>query len=139
MNEESMMFIPDEEIFNNLKKYISEKASIKTWVGRNKVDNQNPMIVFEESRNEIYSRSTTYNNITRVLNYNINIYCKNLPNNYEIVQELTILVCELMQNFYKMSGGLIGKFPTFDITDKTSYQANLRFTTHYIPKGLKLY
>lgn len=139
MNEISNMFLPNNEILTNLRDYITFKSKNKTWVGRNKVNNQNPMIVFKEARNELNSRSTTYDNTTRILNYNINIYCHSLPNSYQIVSELVILVCEVMQGYYKMDGGLIADIMNYTENENTGFMANLRFTTRFIPNKNKLY
>ena len=74
MSETQFAYLPNEEIFKTLEKYVKENASVETWVGRNKVDNVNPMIVFNETRNEIVSSSTTYNTTTRLLSFSIDIY-----------------------------------------------------------------
>lgn len=139
INEIKNMFKPNNEIFTNLKDYINANASVNTWVGRIKSGKYNPVVVFEEYRNELNTRSTTYDNTTRIMNYNINIYCSELNNSYEIVNELVVLVIEVMQGYYKMTGGLVGVIPTYDDPNKVSYQANLRFTTRFIPTKEKLY
>lgn len=138
MKEISNMLLPNQEILVNLNDYIQKNASVKTWVGRVKVNNTSPIVVFSEARNELQTRSTTYDNTTRIINYNINIYCEKLVNSYEIVEELIILVTNVMQGYYNMTGGVIAIIPTFD-DNKASYQANLRFTTRYIPRNKKLY
>ena len=74
MNEVKDMFKPQKDIFENLKSYINENSTLKTWVGKNKISNSNPMIVFKEARNELNTRSTTYDNTTRIMNYNINTF-----------------------------------------------------------------
>ena len=139
MLEIENMFQPNEEILKNLQSYIKQNASVETWVGRNRTQNKNPIIVFQEARNELQSKSTTYDNTTRIINYNINIYCSHNVNSYDIVKELVVLVTKVMQGYYKMNGGLIAILPNFDGKDKIGYQANLRFTTRFIPSKLKLY
>lgn len=139
MLEIENMFQPNEEILKNLQSYIKQNASVETWVGRNRTQNKNPIIVFQEARNELQSKSTTYDNTTRIMNYNINIYCSQNINSYDIVKELVVLVTKVMQGYYKMNGGLIAILPNFDGKDKIGYQANLRFTTRFIPSKLKLY
>lgn len=138
MKEISNMLLPNQEILVNLNDYIQKNASVKTWVGRVKVNNTSPIVVFSEARNELQTRSTTYDNTTRIINYNINIYCEKLVNSYEIVEELIMLVTNVMQGYYNMTGGVIAIIPTFD-DNKASYQANLRFTTRYVPRNKKLY
>ena len=139
MNEIKNMFKPNIEIYQNLKDYIKSNASVETYIARNKISNKYPLIVFEEARNELNTRSTTYDNTSRLLNYNINIYCSNDEKSLEIVNELVVLVTNLMQGYYKMQGGLIAVLPGFDETNKGSYQANLRFTSRFIPTQNKLY
>lgn len=138
INEISKMFLPNNEILTNLKSYIETKFK-SAWIGRNKVSNQNPMIVFKEARNELNTKSTTYDNTTRIMNYNINVYCHTLPNSYQIVTELIILICEVMQGYYKMDGGLVGEIMNYKENEATGFIANLRFTTRFIPSKNKLY
>ena len=123
----------------NLKSYINDNATLKTWVGKNKISNSNPMVVFKEARNELNTRSTTYDNTTRIMNYNINIYCNKRNDSREVVEELVVLVNEVMVGFYKMQGGLIAINDNYDDKNKNSCQANLRFTTKFMPKTKRLY
>lgn len=139
MNEISNMFLPNNEILNNLNNYIKNKYSISTWVGRIKVDNQNPMIVFRETRNELNSKSTTHDNTTRIMNYDIKVYCHTLPNSYNVVSELVILICEVMQGYYKMTGGLVADIMRYNDNEATGFMATLKFTTRFIPSRNKLY
>lgn len=139
MNEVKDMFKPQKDIFENLKSYINENSTLTTWVGKNKISNSNPMIVFKEARNEINTRSTTYDNTTRIMNYNINIYCNKRNDSREVVEELVVLVNEVMVGFYKMQGGLIAINDNYDDKNKISCQANLRFTTKFMPKTKRLY
>ena len=139
MNEISKMFLPNNEIMDNLKDYINSKASVKTWVGRLKVNNQNPMIVFREARNELNSTTTTYDNTTRIMNYEIKVYCHSLPNTYSIVSELVLLICEVMQCYYHMTGGLVSEIMNYTENEATGFMATLRFTTRFIPSRNKLY
>lgn len=139
MNEISNMFLPNNEILNNLNNYIKNKYSISTWVGRIKVDNQNPMIVFRETRNELNSKSTTHDNTTRIMNYDIKVYCHTLPNSYNVVSELVVLICEVMQGYYKMTGGLVADIMRYNDNEATGFMATLRFTTRFIPSRNKLY
>lgn len=138
-NEISNIFLPNKEIFLNLKDYIKNNASIETYVSRIKVDTKDVVIVFSEPHNVLQSKSTTHNNTTRTLNYNIEIFCRNQKDNYAIANELSILVCEVMQGHYKMMGGLQGIIPTFDGKNKDSFQAQLRFTSQFYPSKNKLF
>lgn len=139
MNEIKNIFLPNEEIYQNLKDYINENASVSTKVARVKIRNEYPLIVFEEARNELNTTTTTYDNTTRLLNYNVNIYCSDRIDNFEVCQELVVLVTNVMQGYYKMQGGLVTFLTGFEETDKSSCQANLRFTSRFIPTRNKLY
>lgn len=133
------MFRPKNEILKNLQEYIKNNSKIETWVGTKKIYNRTPIIILEEPINELLSRSTTYDNTVRSLNYKINIYCEKLKDSYEIVQELAILVAEVMEGYYHMDGGVIAITPVFNDSDKNSWQATLRYTTRFIPSRNKLY
>ena len=139
MKEIKNVFLPNREIFDNLKEYIIENASVPTFVRRVRTLQDYPLIVFQEARNEIESRSTTYDNTTRLLNYNINIYCNHRVDNLEICEELALLVSEVMQGYYKMQGGVIARIPTYDDKNQTSYLINMRFNSRYIPSKQKLF
>lgn len=139
INEVRNMFKPKNEILKNLQEYIKTNSKIETWVGTKKIYNKTPVIILEEPINELLTRSTTYDNTVRSLNYKINIYCEKLKNGYEIIQELVILVAEVMEGYYHMDGGLIAITPVFNDSDKNSWQATMRYTTRYIPSRSKLY
>lgn len=138
MSEINNMFLPNEEIYSSFKDYIESKVDYEIWVGRNKIKGQEIAIVFEESKNVLQSHSTTYDNTIRALSYNVDIYCTEKENSYEIVKELSILTIEFMQGIYKMNGGLNAIIPLFDNKNHTSYQATLRFTTNFKPNENKL-
>ena len=143
MNEIKNIFLPNKEILDNLNSYI--KYNIKgtdipdVWVGRRKIDNKNPMVVFTETRNEEQSRSTTYDNTTRVMSYNVDVFCYSFKNSYDIATRLATMVCEVMQGYYKMKGGVIGVVPTFDQNKENPIRINLRFTARFIPSQNKIY
>lgn len=139
MSEIKNMYLPSIEIFKNLKDYIQENASAEVYVSRNKVIGKFPLVVFEEARNELDTKSTTYDNTTRTLNYNINIYCNHRVDNFELCSEIATLITQVMQGYYKMSGGVIATIPTYDDANKTSYQINMRFTSRFIPSKNKLF
>lgn len=139
MSEIDNMFLPNEEIYSNLKDYINDNFEEEVWIGRNKVVGENITIIFEESKNVLLSQSTTKDNTTRTLNYEIDIYCLERLDSYEIVKKLTILVIEFMQGIYKMNGGLNAIIPIYNGKNHTSYQASLRFSTSFKPNENKLF
>lgn len=139
MSEISNMFNVEEDVFNYLKKYIEKHSSITTKVSRFVIKNENPLIVFEEERNDLSSRSTTYDYTTRALSYRIDIYCKKLPQCKKIVKELIVLVCEVMEEIYRMKGGVTAYSDNYDGVNIDSSNAILRFTTNFIPEYNKIY
>lgn len=139
MNETRNILKPKREILEVLQEYIKENSEIDVWVGLKKIENRTPTIIVEEARNEITSRSTTYDNIIRTLNYKINIYCNNNKKSYEILEELIVLVANVMEGYYHMEGGVIAITPIYSETDKNSWQATLRYTTRFIPSRNKLF
>lgn len=138
MGEHSNMFDVQHEILNNLNNYIKKNVDYEVFVNTKKVREDMPTIIFEMPRNELQSRSTNYVNTTRLINFNINIYCYRKSNCKRIVEELAVLVCDVMEEYYHMKGGLIAILPILD-NQQSSYQANLRFTASYIPSQLKIY
>lgn len=139
MSETKNVFLPNEEIFTNLKSFVEENASCEVWVGRNKVEEQKNVVIFEETNNLLLTHSTTFDNTTRALTYNIEIYCRQNEDNYQVAKEIAILVLEVMQDHYKMIGGINAILPTFDGKNKNSYQATLRFTKSFKPNENKLF
>ena len=143
--ENITVFEPYNEIYEVLKDYVESTynnnhvGSKKVEVLKNKISQETPCVIFSEPINKLQTQSTTYDNTTRTLNYDINIYCNKNNNSEQIVRELAILVIEVMQGHYHMNGGVISIMPQFDSPLKDSYQANLRFTTNYIPSRSKLY
>ena len=138
-NEIKNMFLPSKEIFLTLKDYINKNANVETYVSRIKIDTKDIVIVFSEPHNVLQSKSTTHDNTIRTLNYNIEIFCRNQKDNYAIANELAIFVCEVMQGYYKMMGGLQGIIPTFDGKNKDSFKSELRFTSNFYPNQNKLF
>lgn len=139
MSETKNIFKPRAEILKNLQDYIKSNSEIEVWVGTRRIINKSPCIILEEARNEITSRSTTYDNTIRTLNYKINIYSSKNKNNYEIVENLCLLVAEFMEGYYHMEGGIIAITPIYSETDKNSWQATMRYTSRFIPSRNKLY
>lgn len=139
MLEIKNMFNVEEEVFLYLQDYIKNNYSIDTKVSDIVLEKHNPLVVVEEDRNDLVSRSTTYDRTKRALSYSINIFCSKRVDSKKIVKELSVLVCNVMQNHFKMKGGLIGIIPMYDDPNTVSYQAIIRFTTNYIPSENKIY
>lgn len=127
-----------DEIFENMRNYVKDKVPYSVYISQHKIDQSMPTITFEMPRNELQSKSTNYTNTTRALNFNINVYCYGKHNSKDIVEELALLVCDVMDGFYHFKGGIIAVLPVL-ANQQPSYQANLRFTASYIPSQMKIY
>jgi hypothetical protein len=127
-------------IYKNLRDYLTENSQYKPYVSTRIVENKNPLVVFEETRNEILERTTDYNNRTRIINYTINIFAddKNEATSPTICRELAELVSNVMEDYYHATGGVIGNLPRYNDTSNT-YQIQMRYTLKYIPSKAKLY
>lgn len=134
------IFNVKKSIFQSLKEYVEENNSYNALVLTRATNNQFPLVVFEENRNELEIRTTNYKTITRILNYNVNIYAKDINeiSGNDICEVLAQLVIEVMQGYYNCNGGIVALIPRYD-NNVTSYQMNLRFTTRYIPSQNKIF
>lgn len=138
MNELQNLFLPNQEVFANLKSYIETKQPLAK-VKRNSILNEDVLVVFKEAKNTLKSKSTTNNFTTRTLNYELEIYCKAQKDNYKLLLELSTLISEVFEGYYNMTGGIMAIFPNYDGKNGGSYQATLRYTSNYMPSIKKIY
>lgn len=136
----SSIFQVKKVIFKDLKEHIKSKCTFSVDVKMRKVDElkDTPLVLFSEERNESFNRTTNYQNQDRIINYEINIYCKGKDCEQKI-DDLSILVVEVMENKYHMEGGLLSVIPYFDDNEPYTLQANFRYTTRYNPSRLLIY
>lgn len=117
------------EIYSNLKDYISNKSKFKPEIKRTVIKNIYPLVVFEELTNTLESVSQDCNSLEemRNLSYEINIYA--IPQNEidadQICSEIANLVMNIMQKYYHMQGGLDARFININSSKATQY--TLRF------------
>ena len=114
-----------EEIFENIKTYISAKSKYSPTIKKSVVDNVYPLVVFETNLNESDSISQDYYRLdqTRKLSFEINIFAvdKNGINSNIICDELANLVCSVMQGYYLMQGGIDVKLKNINTSKATKY------------------
>ena len=136
----SSIFQVKKVIFKELKDYVKANSKFAVDVKMRKIDElgDTPLILFSEARNETYGRTTNYQDQHRIINYEINIYCKGKDCEQKI-DDLSILVVEIMENKYHMEGGLLSVIPYFDDNEPYTLQANFRYTTRYNPSRLLIY
>lgn len=127
-------------IYKNLKEYLTKNSNYSPTITTRIIENANPLVVFEETRNETYVRTTNYVNRDRILNYTINIFADDIDEaaSPTICRELAQLISEVMEDYYHAEGGITGTIPRYNDTSNT-YQIQMRYTLKYIPNKAKLY
>lgn len=114
-----------EEIFENIKKYLTAKSKYAPSIKKNVVDNVYPLVVFETNLNESDSITQDFYRLdqTRRLSFEINIFAIdiNSVNSSVICDELSNLVCDVMQGYYLMQGGIDAKLKNINTSKATKY------------------
>lgn len=113
------------ELFTNLKLYITSNSQFNPYVLKNVVDNKYPLVVFENNTNLENSRTIDNYSLERerALSFEINIYATNI-NEYDssdICDELAQLVTDVMQGYCKMQGGIDAKLKNINTAKATQY------------------
>ena len=135
------IFKADEEIFNSLVKYIKDndnKYEIK--VARFLIKKKVPLVILEETKNQLNGATSNWGNQERLLNYNINIYAE-AKNGYDpvtVARYIANLVSTLMEQKYKLRGGIVGNFANYDDRVET-YRINMRYSGKYYPSNNLLF
>lgn len=116
-------------IFDTLKKYIKSKADFDVTISQNLLENQYPLIIFEENSNTLGSYTTDrYRmNSTRQLSYTITIMAIDTDeiDGIDICEILAQRVIELMEIGYNFKGGIYSKFS--NVTKARSTEWTLKF------------
>ena len=122
-----------EEIFENIKKYLSAKSEYSPKIKKNVVDNVYPLVVFETNLNQSDSTSQDFFRLdqTRNLSFEISIFAIDIQNvnSGVICDELSNLVCNVMQGYYLMQGGIDAKLKNINTSKATKYV--LHFTYNW--------
>lgn len=118
-----------EEIFNNIKKYIQakyiSKSNEQVEIKKNIVDNTYPLVVFETNANtsDYITQDTFRIDQVRNLSFEISIFAININqiNSSVICDELANLVCQVMNVYYGMQGGIDAKLKNINPAKATKY------------------
>ena len=129
------------EIYQLLREYIVKKSKYNPSVLKNVIDNKYPLVVFENNTNTLdYRTQDRYRlNQVRSLSFEINIFAitQNNIDSSIICDELANLVCDVMQEYYGMQGGLDAKLKNINSSKATKYV--LHFTCKVDVKRNKIY
>lgn len=129
------------EIYQVLKEYIVKKSKYNPIVLKNVIDNKYPLVVFENNVNTLEYRTQDRYRLDQVrnLSFEINIFAiaqDNIDSSI-ICDELTNLVCDVMQEYYGMQGGLDAKLKNINSSKATKYV--LHFTCKVDVRRNKIY
>lgn len=114
-----------DEIFEILSKYITKHNQYDAKVKRNVIDNVYPLVVFEENTNTLdtITQDRYRMNSVRNLSFEISIFAVNINNidSGVICDELADLVCDVMQEYYLMQGGVDAKLKNINTAKARKY------------------
>ena len=129
------------EIYQVLKEYIAKKSKYNPFVLKNVIDNKYPLVVFENNVNTLDYRTQDRYRLDQVrsLSFEINIFAitQNNIDSSIICDELANLVCDVMQEYYGMQGGLDAKLKNINSSKATKYV--LHFTCKVDVRRNKIY
>lgn len=129
------------EIYQLLREYIVKKSKYSPSVLKNVIDNKYPLVVFENNINTLDYRTQDRYRIDQVrsLSFEINIFAitQNNIDSSIICDELANLVCDVMQEYYGMQGGLDAKLKNINSSKATKYV--LHFTCKVDVRRNKIY
>lgn len=129
------------EIYQLLKEYIVKKSKYNPSVLKNVIDNKYPLVVFENNVNTLDYRTQDRYRLDQVrsLSFEINIFAitQNSIDSSIICDELANLVCDVMQEYYGMQGGLDAKLKNINSSKATKYV--LHFTCKVDVRRNKIY
>ncbi len=129
------------EIYQLLKEYIVKKSKYNPSVLKNVIDNKYPLVVFENNVSTLDYRTQDRYRLDQVrsLSFEINIFAitQNNIDSSIICDELANLVCDVMQEYYGMQGGLDAKLKNINSSKATKYV--LHFTCKVDVRRNKIY
>lgn len=123
------------EIYENLKEYILKNSKYKNVkVRKNEIQNEYPIIIFEEISNGLDSISQDENQLNEIreLSFEINIVAvsENGIDSTIICDYLSTLVINVMQRYYNMRGGIRARFK--NINSSRASKNVLRFNCKWL-------
>lgn len=132
-----------EEVFYNIKKYIQKYYPSVNVIKHRNIKLQYPCIVVEENSNVLGSMTKDVYGAEQIreLSYEITIYAiddtKSQKTSFEFCDELTQKVLEVMQEHYRMQGGLDAKIPFVNEQNATQYV--LHFSCQWFTNKNRIY
>lgn len=119
------IYTKEKEIYQILQKYIEKKSEYNPIVLTKTVDNTYPLVVFETNSNTSNLITQDMYRLDRVrnLSFEISIVAinKGTISSEAICDELADLVCDVMQDYYRMQGGLDAKLKNINTAKATKY------------------
>ena len=119
------IYTKEKEIYQILQKYIEKKSEYNPIVLTKTVDNTYPLVVFETNSNKSNLITQDMYRLDRVrnLSFEISIVAinKGTISSEAICDELADLVCDVMQDYYRMQGGLDAKLKNINTAKATKY------------------
>lgn len=114
-----------DEIFEVLSNHIAKHNQYNAKVKRNVIENVYPLVVFEENTNTLdtITQDRYRMNSVRNLSFEISIFAININNvdSGVICDELADLVCDVMQDYYLMNGGIDAKLKNINTAKARKY------------------
>ena len=119
------IFEISNHIFKYLKNHIEKNSKYNPKVSQNIEEKKYPLVVFEDMLNNISSQNLgeCKLDVVRSLNFEISIFAINsngISSQY-ICEELSNLVCEIMQDKFNMQGGLDNCLKNINTDKATKY------------------
>lgn len=113
------------EIYELLKKYLQKASKYNPSVLDNVIDNKYPLVVFETNANNLESITQDRYRLDQIrnLSFEISVFAVNINeiSSIDICEELSSLVCEVMNEYYGMQGGIDARLKNINIAKATKY------------------
>ena len=114
-----------EEIYEALKSYLQEQSQYNPIVLDNVIDNKYPLVVFETNTNNLESITQDRYRLNQVrnLSFEISVFAVNIndTSSIDICEEISNYICEVMNVYYGMQGGIDAKLKNINTAKATKY------------------
>ena len=113
------------EIYDLLKLYLGKASKYNPIVLDNVVDNKYPLVVFETNTNTSDSISQDKYRLDQIrnLSFEISVFAININevSSIDICEEISSLICEVMNVYYGMQGGIDARLKNINAQKTTKY------------------
>ena len=114
-----------EKLYEILKDYLKGQSLYNPIVLDSVVDNKYPLVVFETNTNTLDSITQDRYRLDQVrnLSFEISVFAVNINevSSIDICEEISNLICELMNVYYGMQGGIDAKLKNINTAKATKY------------------